>query len=75
VKHIGNVCKSPIVDMAIMEDCRSLVSDHDPGGYGFSEEGWRVLKCLGGGALTLFGISRDQLEIAADSMGITCGGR
>jgi hypothetical protein len=70
-----NVCKSPIVDMAIMEDCRSLVSDHDPGGYGFSEEGWRVLKCLGGGALTLFGISRDQLEIAADSMGITCGGR
>ena len=68
-----NVCKSPIVDALIREDCSGLVSDHDPGGYGFSEEGWHVLQCLGGGAVSLFGISRDQLESVGDSLGIHCG--
>ena len=68
-----NVCKSPLVDSLIREDCSGLVSNHDPGGYGFSEEGWRVLQCLGGGALSLFGISQNQLETVADSMNIHCG--
>lgn len=68
-----NVCNSPIVDALIREDCSGLVSNHDPGGYGFSEEGWRVLQCLGGGAVSLFGISRDALEVAGDSLNIHCG--
>jgi hypothetical protein len=58
-----NVCKIPFVDAVIIEDCRGLVSNHDPYKQGLSTEGWRVAKCIAGGALLIYGGHPELLNL------------
>ena len=44
------LCTNPIVDILITEPCSTLTTN---GGYTLTQEGNRVLSCLGGGALAL----------------------
>ncbi len=41
------ICKNPIVDLAIAEPCHELTTN---GGYTLTPKGERVLACIGGGA-------------------------
>lgn len=42
------------VQSMIAEPCGTLVSNHDPYGQGLSTDGWRVAKCVAGGALVVY---------------------
>lgn len=64
------VCTNPIVDSKIVEDCRGLVSNHDTYGHGLTTEGWRVAKCVAGGALLIAG-GYPELLTAGPAVG--CG--
>ncbi|VFJ12614.1 hypothetical protein [Candidatus Nitrosocosmicus franklandus] len=44
------ICKNPIVDMAIAEPCGTLTTN---GGHTLTPEGERVLACIGGGAAAI----------------------
>jgi hypothetical protein len=44
------LCKNPIVDLAIAEPCNELTTN---GGYTLTPQGERVLACLGGGAAAI----------------------
>jgi hypothetical protein len=63
----GEVCRYPVVDERIIEPCETLTS---PDGYTLTPEGQRVLKCIGGGALTTL-LGRPDLLSLGPSVG--CG--
>ena len=67
------VCRTPIVDMAIAEPCESLTT---PGGYSLTPEGNRVLACvLGAGILLAYnptGVTLGEAQAIAKKTGI-CG--
>ena len=74
-KYWMNWCKSSIGQMLVSEDCLDLVSKHDQLGHGLSEEGWRVAKCLAGGALAATNPELiPELAVAAKTFNIKCGG-
>ena len=66
-----NICKIPFLDAVIIEDCRGLVSNHDPYNQGLSTEGWRVAKCIAGGALLIYGGHPELLQLGPV---VGCGG-
>ena len=49
----SKICNT--IDSLITEPCGTLVSNHDPYGQGLSTDGWRVAKCVAGGALVIYG--------------------
>lgn len=61
------ICKNPIVDMAIAEPCSSLTTN---GGYTLTPEGERVLACIGGGAAAVLA-GQPQLLTLKNQVG--CG--
>lgn len=64
-----NVCKK--IDYLIIEDCSTLVSNHDPYNQGLSSEGWRVAKCIAGGALAIYAGHPELLSLGPV---VNCGG-
>ena len=61
------ICKNPIVDMAIAEPCSTLTTN---GGYTLTPEGERVLACIGGGAAAILA---GQPELLALKNQVGCG--
>lgn len=64
-----NACKA--VDYLIVEDCSTLVSNHDPYNQGLSTDGWRVAKCVAGGALVTYAGHPELLSLGPT---VGCGG-
>jgi len=61
------ICKNPIVDMAISEPCSTLTTH---GGYTLTPEGERVLACLTGGAAAILA---GQPQLLALKNEVGCG--
>jgi hypothetical protein len=69
----GEICRNPIVDAVIVEPCSTLTTS---GGYVLTDEGNRVIRCIGGGAVLLILDPSGQTLVAAQALGpaVGCGG-
>jgi hypothetical protein len=64
------LCKNPIVDLAIAEPCHTLTTN---GGYTLTPEGERVLACVTGGAAAILA-GQPQLLALKNQVGCGSGG-